>query len=273
LGWIHNDKEEVGYQDSLVKCLQPYLIDGKDERDILVFHDKARDFRYLSTDMLERVLQRHYIEARTWIIWAMDSPLTKDSPLPEKRNRLWQIIKEKTGWLERTIVIVKGECFRQAGANLPEAVSLEGESEKFIESMRNPPTGSALEDLARVGHLIVHFPRQGVLYAREKGRLETSCYYCPNIKDYPNSRELGTMLGFTSILVAAIVRGIAWSLIVERSELSKGIIDGIKQGVILDHLYYLHGYGEPRIIEKSSGQPEPYKQLFQEFTALAELKT
>jgi hypothetical protein len=261
LGWIHNDRVGGGYETALRRCLQECLPKGTDKSDILVLHDKAREFRSLPLDVLQPVLDRYYIKGKTWIVWHIDSPLIK------KNNHFWQIIRSNEDWWHRTVVIVKAECLRQAGANLPEIVSLEGESEKFMDSMRNPPENSALKDLAEVNHLIVHTPRQGVLYAGKDGKLETSCYYCPNLNIQPYPRKLGSMIGYTSILVASIARGIAWSLICNSSKVPEGIIDAIKQGVILDHLYYRCGYGDP-----TEKELKPFARLFEGYKKLADDK-
>jgi len=280
LGWAHYEKEHPKkpferpletYKQSLRKCLErleqatQVAQEAKCSQDILVLHDAARDFRNLDPSLLRRGLEQQYKPDKTWIIWQMAAPLAT----PLANSELWQIIKNKETWLPRTILVVKVEYLRRVGLNMPDVISLEQECEIFDEFMQTSrdKSGSPLEMLTRLGHLVVHFRRQGVLYYNNGTRsLETSCYFCPDVTDDRGSRQLGTMLGFTSILVAAIVRGLTWELIHNR-DISKGIITGIKQGVILDHLYFLHGYGE-RALLSQPGDPLPYERLFDNFTAL-----
>ncbi len=234
--------------------------------DILVLHDKASDFRSFTADELKELIRLHYKPEKTWIIWQMYSPVAD--------GNLWQAIASEPDWLKRTVAVVKIDCLRQAGANIPDNISLEKECDMFEQSIRDTAgTSPRLVELASVGHLVVDFHRQGILhYASQKACLETSCYYCPHISDQPSSAELGTMVGYTSILVAAIARSIAWSMMRDQADVPKAIIDGIKQGVVLDHLHYLHGYadgdGEQDILKPGAPPPKPYVRLFAKLDAL-----
>jgi hypothetical protein len=291
LGWAHSDKDDpntpyqrplVTYKQSLNDCLKRHTettrkVQGaENQQDIIVLHDAARDFRDLDPDLLRSALELQYKKDATWILWQMSTPLLKDSAL-------WQTIRTRPDWLKRTILVVRVECLRRLGANMPDVISLEQESENFerlMEAAKRTKEDTPLKRLTEVGHIVVHFRRQGVLHyhnskdpgsGKSTSRLETSCYFCPEISDDPSSRKLGIMVGFNSILVAAIVRGITWELIHKREDMSKGIIAGIKQGVVLDHLHFLHGYGDgegEKAILTQPQDPTPYDRLFKNFTTL-----
>lgn len=271
LGWVHNhwgelDKKvkspyEESIEDCLEKCLKPYTRQ-EDRHTIIVLHDTNNHFRRTHPKKLETAIQKYFQPDKSWIVWHMYSPLAKGA--------LWELFATwHKDWLDRTIAVVKMECLRQSGVNFPENISLEQESYNFVDSIKKIPDlntlvgkGENIDHPRGVRHLVVHQAREGVLhYDREKGRLKTSCYYCPRITVNHASREFGTMVGFTSILVAAIVRGLTWSLLHGRKP-DLGLIDGIKLGAVLDHLHYLHGYGDEVMLENNK-RPEPYTRLFE----------
>lgn len=292
LGWMENAWRRnvtgpANHEEELRVCLKnlPQMAPH-----ILVLHDRNGHFRrfpeYGQADSFNELLGRH-LEGNKhflpragsadeqdkgpgWIVWQMFSPLAQGG--------LWDALSAREDWRNRTIAVVKVECLRQAGANIAEGISLEHESEKFLKSIEQI---ECLAKLATVRHLVVHFHRQGVLhYDRERG-LQTSCYFCPFVNDDPDQRKYGTMVGYTSILVAAIVRGIAWSLHNGRN-VSEGLIDGIKQGVVLDKRHYQNGYagmgfheqkastngtgGKPSALVSGgpASIPNPYQKLFKE---------
>ena len=129
----------------------------------------------------------------------------------------------------------------------------------------------SLKELARVRHIVVHQHREGVLHYDRDLHLQSSCYYCSYINDDPRSHDRGIMVGYTSILVAAIVRGMVWSLIHDRDHPLRGIIAGMKQGAVLDHLHYMNGFGKKEAFGKSQ-QPTPYDELFKTLTAVKSSK-
>ena len=106
--------------------------DGDSSRwDILVLHDMSGEFRKLPEETLKSTLKQQSKNDNMWIIWQMFSPRPKDDSWDI--SRLWSIIKEQ-GLLKRTILVLKAECMRRAGANLPENTSLEEESARFEEA-------------------------------------------------------------------------------------------------------------------------------------------
>lgn len=269
LGWVHNkmnpftDEAIKIYEETARTCLKTYQ--PKDDTcNLLVLHDTNGYFRALE-DALEEALGK-LISDKTWIVWQMYSPLA--------RGTLWEIFKKrKNKWLDRTVAVVKGEAVRHAGANLSPEISLEQESQNFVTSIKNV---KSLRDLAsNVRHLVVHLHHEGVMhYDRDKG-LRTSCYFCPNLWHETDLQKYGFMRGYTSIMVAAVARAIAWSMHHVRDPervdeaMAKGIIEGIQQGVVLDHLYFLDGYAnkddfipvdKPEALEASAteagGNPE-----------------
>lgn len=267
LGWVHNAKPEFSLQrknqqDALRGSLR--TIDREIRPRILVLHDRNGDFRRLEPGLIDESVLCHlkgnpHLEpdrprlnnqSPGWIVWQMYSPLAE--------GNLWKAISGQKDWLDRTVVVVKADCLRQAGVNLAEGLSLERESQNFLTSIEQV---DCLRELVRVRHLIVHFHRQGVLhYDREQG-LHNSCYFCPYISESGQASQ-GTMVGYTSILVAAVVRGLTWSL-AQKHAGPEGIMDGIKQGVILDHRHYLNGYAGAGFAETRM-DPKPYDALFQE---------
>jgi hypothetical protein len=270
LGWVHDnwcefaDNVESPYKASLKNCLNVCLDAyawADDRRTILVLHDTNSHFRRVDAKIIEAAIERYFQPNKSWIVWHMYSPLAK--------GNLWELFADgHKDWLDRTIAVVKMECLRQSGVNLPENISLEQESYNFVDSIEKTPDLNRLvskrkdSDGSRgVRHLVVHQAREGVLhYDRNKGRLRTSCFYCPKIIVDHASRELGTMVGFTSILVGAIIRGITWSLLQGRKT-AHGLVEGIKLGAVLDHLHYLHGYGDEKLLEDNK-PPDPYNRLF-----------
>ncbi len=268
LGWLHakpdGQSENDRYERQLQQCLKLPLGGGKGACNVLVLHDRAAHFRHLDRRSLEEAIERHFEKGRTWIVWHMYSPLSE--------GNLWEVINRNKVWRRSTIIVVKMECLRQAGMNLPQATSLEQESRLFVEGIRKGKRQvPCLAKLNRVGHIVAHQHREGVLhYDCIEERLETSCYYCPYITEDPGSQELGHMVGYTSNLIAALVRGMAWSLLNKHANYPKeGIIAGIKQGAVLDHLHYLNGYGDENIVAWPD-LSTPYEKLFATLTHAGE---
>ncbi|HZY58403.1 MAG TPA: hypothetical protein VFE56_01490, partial [Candidatus Binataceae bacterium] len=196
LGWLHAKPDAQSENDRYARRLQQCLTipppaGGEGPRDILVLHDRAGHFRHLDRQSLEAAIKRHFDNERTWIVWHMYSPLAE--------GNLWEVIQSNEAWRKRTIAVVKMECLRQAGMNLPQATSLEKESYLFVEGINEGKQQVArLAKLAQVGHIVAHQHREGVLhYDCNKKRLETSCYYCPYITENPASHKLGHMVGYT----------------------------------------------------------------------------
>ena len=260
------EKREEYLQKSLLECLHsvaPETMASK--QDIVVLHDRDGHFRRLDRKYIHKYILGHLgspgerDSKAPWVVWQMYSPLATGT--------LWETVSAERERLDRIIAVVKVECLRQAGMNLPEGISLEKESQNFLDSIKNVP---ALAELAKVRHMLVHFHRQGVLhYDREKG-LRNSCYFCPDIKEDPDQTAGGRMAGYTSILVAALVRGLAWRMAHQMQEtgishraIGDGILDGLKQGVVLNHRHHLNGYAR-QDFHKSKANPEPYDMLFDE---------
>jgi ATPase family associated with various cellular activities (AAA) len=263
--WMLKEKREEYLQESLLECLKsldPKKL--KSKPDIVVLHDRDGHFRRLRPDSIDKYVIGHFNERINmsskppWIVWQMYSPLAAGT--------LWEKIKEQPDLLNRTVAVVKVECLRQAGANLPDGISLEKESQNFLDSIKKV---HSLAELANVRHMLVHFHRQGVLHYDRDARLTNSCYFCPGVKVDTDQRKLGNMAGYTSILVAAIVRGLTWRIAKKRiqkrieddADVRSGIVDGLKQGVVLDHLHHSNGYAEPDFY-KHVASPEPYDKLF-----------
>src|SRR5262249_1887766 len=150
LGWFHPHKDFGGgsqkkYEDGLKKCMESL---SQASRNIVVLHDRNSYFRRLKEDQLQEVLKRQ-VSSNTGIVWRMDSPLAE--------GNLWKVFQNNNSWLDRTVAVVKAECLRMEGANLPEYISLERESQNLLKGLE---TVERLKALAEVRHLVVHFPRQ-----------------------------------------------------------------------------------------------------------------
>jgi hypothetical protein len=255
LGWTHSKPEIVGgkgeaYKKRLAECLEHHVAAPRADRDILVLHDRASYFRGLPPPLLKKAIGSHFNANKTWIVWNMSSPLAE--------GNLWSVFQQNKTWLNRTIAVVKMECLRQEGVNLPQMISLEQESHLFLQGIK---AVKSLERLAHVRHIVAHQHQEGVLhYDREIG-LQTSCYYCPNIRPTNDPSDRGIMVGYTAILIAAIVRGMAWSLLSTGKHPEEGIVAGMKQGAVLDHLHYHKGFGD-RSIAMNTAEPAPYNDLF-----------
>jgi hypothetical protein len=269
LGWIHTDRETIpipgkdkthDFQDRLIQNLELQLKTAKVEREILVLHDKASHFRWLPDEVLSRILEKEFTKDKTWIVWQMYGPVADGA--------LWRVISENPDWIARTIAVVKMESLREEGVNLPRTVSLEEESRLFAEAMNTVPS---MQRLKKVRHIVVHPNREGALHYDTVSHQQSACYYCSYINDDPRSRARGVMVGYTSILVAAIVRGMVWSLIEGRNHPEEGIIAGMKQGIVLDHLHYVKGFGEKSAFGGTE-TPAPYVELFKTLTAVKSQK-
>jgi len=270
LGWLHNEPrimQQKGdadpYETQLVNCLTRHLSHSRGKRDILVFHDTASHFRRVSAELLTDIIKHEFQDEKTWIVWHMYSPLAE--------GKLWDVLNGNQKWRERTIVVVNMECLRESGMNLPQRTSLEQESELFVDGMRRVERLG--KGLANVQKIVAHQHREGVLlYDRDAG-LRSTCYYCPLVHAESSSRDVGAMVGYTSILVAAIVRGLAWALLHSRNT-EAGLIGGCKQGAVLDHLHFLSGFGEKDDITAlaPADLQNPYRRLFAALSRLGEAK-
>jgi hypothetical protein len=257
LGWVHDSPNRVAdagskdaYATTLKELLTPHTRANQDGSDILVVHDNANYFRRLPPDLLEALLRQQFKAGKTWIVWHMYSPLAE--------GNLWNIISRNKRWMARTIAVVKMECLRQAGVHLPQATSLEQETRSFVDGLTRVPR---VKELAQVRHLIVHQHREGVLHYDSAEGMRTTCYYCPYAPANASTGESGIMVGYTSVLVAAIVRGLVWTLLC-RKDAHLGIIAAVKQGAVLDHLHYLKGFGDDALLSRPQ-LSAPYEDLFQ----------
>ena len=248
------------------------------EPDLLVIHDMGADFRALDwtseSNLLQPVADKH---KAPWLIWHMHHPLAQGTLWEALRKDKAEKEKDKKGKeaiLERTILVVKIECVRRLGVNIADNLSLEKEALDFFGSM---DANSDLRDLCAARHLVVHFHGEGVWhYDKKNERLIP--YYCPaaNAKTKLTDPALGMMVGYTTLLTAAIVRGLTWRLkelkdCKDDDKREKAILagrrDGIQQGVILDHLYFRKGYADYGFnnqdeYKKNRIIPRPFAKLF-----------
>ncbi len=270
LGWIHNEprimrgeRDTTAYDRRLTQCLKDFAEYNQVPRDILVLHDTASHFRSLGPEFITDIIGRQFDASTTWIVWHMYSPLAQ--------GNLWDAIAANKQWLDRTIAVVSMECLREQGMNLPQTTSLEQESYLFVEGMQ---TNQRLKKLAEVSKIVAHQHREGALLYDRALQLASSCYYCPNVSADRPSSTFGTMVGYTSILVAAIVRGMVWSRLAGSTDPTEGIIAGAKQSAVLDHLHFLHGFGDKEVLNSvTRGHlANPYQRMFATLSDLRNAK-
>jgi hypothetical protein len=225
--------------------------------DLLVLHDTAAAFR--EQEVLKAIIDLQLRPKQGWIIWHMYSPLAE--------GPLWDTFEDHPEWLDRTIIVINMECVRQAGMDLPQITSLEQESALFSEGMLEI---KSLTKLARARLLVAHQHREGILLYHRPGGLKSSCYYCPHLIGDALPNGGGVMVGYSSILVAAIVRGLAHYMRMGKRNLIGAVIPAVKQSVVLDHIHYLNGFGTDEHLRNTieSGVVDTYDNLFSELPRL-----
>lgn len=263
LGWISTAelfKDNRAYAARLRNAISPLTQPQEPKADILVFNDSAGHFRDLNPDLLKDLLKQQLAPGTGWIVWHMYSPLAE--------GHLWDVVsKTNPDWLSRTIVIVNMECLRQAGMDLPQITSLEKESELFRKGMTDV---KRLAELGEAHFLVAHQQREGVIL-HEKGRgLGSTCHYCPYLAGESLPNGGGTMIGYGSILTATIVRALAYAVRLGTITPLDAVTAAIKQGIVLDHLHYLDGFGTEDELHAfvSGALTNPYGKLFASLAGL-----
>lgn len=242
-GWVHDNYiRGDSLEDEVTKCY-PNLLDnisllGSGETsdkgssvdyNIVVIHERDLGFRCLDKEKLRKI-----ITDNVKIILSVEYPL--ETLLEEK---LWKLIEDN---YENTVILVDAVSLRQEGINIREAASIEQTIRNFFFHLEK---STLLKKLCRCRHLLVHFIDGGVLHYDRKG---ATFHFCPFFESDAESfpREFGSMIGFRTILTAAITKGIACAMYANKNyddkDIAKGIYHGTRLGVLLSKCHFRDGF-------------------------------
>jgi hypothetical protein len=193
-----------------------------------------------------------------YVVWQ------RSSPCHEGGDPLWQVMFDPANEniLKRTIAMIRSPCLRKSGMRVTQETSVEQVVEDFAAGLDSQP----LQSLAKCQHLVVWYQEGAILLSQDEP--QNICYfYCPNAADEITSTERGRMSGYTMILAAAIVNGLATKLPDDNKEpldLQK-LYWGVSLGVLLAALHCRRGYAtkEDHARISSDSLPQPYTRLFQ----------
>jgi hypothetical protein len=252
-----------------------------DRPRIIVINDRDHGYRDLDTEtslkpFIPKAAKKGDEEGARSSAYAIVLEMEKRSQLA--KNKLWDEIA--ANHKDRTVVVVSVESLREAGLNISDSASIEQLVEDFRDQLDRPD--SLLAELAKCRHLVVWF-RDGAIHHDNKRRGLITDYFCPYGADDPGSMNLGSMAGYTTILVASIVRGIACSMCggadfdkialdgepkVQTDDLA-GVKAGIGLGVVLCRQHFTTGISPIGFLTEVSPNfrpnPHPFQQLFVEY--------
>ncbi|AKL95900.1 ATpase PilT family [Clostridium aceticum] len=167
-------------------------------------------------------------------------------------SKLWRHLE--TNHIENTIVVINSDDLRSKGVNISKSLSWEKTAQNFLWQINNSPN---LAFLANCHHLIVPFGLEGAIYYRNDGVKESRLYFLPDEFEGGFVKEnQGKMYGLTSCFVAGLAQSIVADN-VNKASLSVSINDGIRQGIVAAHKYFIKGFGEN--LEES---PFPHASIF-----------
>jgi hypothetical protein len=196
------------------------------------------------------------------------------------KNKLWDEIRKHHK--DHTVVVVSVESLREAGISIRDDASIEQLAQEFLAHLVPPPPPnrpSLLAELAECRHLIVWF-RDGAIHHDNRRRGMVTDYFCPYGAGGPGSTRLGSMAGYTTILVASIVRGLACSMggglntVGVDRDLTEGAggddLDGVKAGiglgVVLCRQHFAKGMAPVGFLTEGHANfwpnPHPFEQIF-----------
>ncbi|AOY77663.1 RyR domain-containing protein [Clostridium formicaceticum] len=171
---------------------------------------------------------------------------------PNGSSKLWKHLE--MNHIENTIVVINSDDLRSKGVNISKSLSWEKTAQNFLWQINNSPN---LAFLANCHHLIVPFGLEGAIYYRNDGIAESRLYFLPDEVEGGFVKEnQGKMYGLTSCFVAGLAQSIA-SENADKASLSISINDGIRQGIVAAHKYFIEGFGEN--LEES---PFPHPSIF-----------
>lgn len=147
----------------------------------------------------------------------------------------WRRILDNDELCKRTVVVLDSDYLRRAGFDVSEALSWEQTAQDFIDELQK---NERLQDIRKIGHLIVRFGASGVLYVRrEQNDWLSRLFFFPDRDDRWHARtDDGVILGYGAILTAALVRSL-WRFCDEadgkppRERLPEAMEDGLMHGL------------------------------------------
>ena len=132
------------------------------------------------------------------ILWRMSSPLAQ--------GKTWShVFKTYVGQM---IVVTNADYLRSEGVEIRDDTSIEQKTDCLLDQFERHPS---IKKLADCSHLIVRFDT-GVFHYTNNPEV-ISLHFHPNPKYHrmTDSVHLGRMVGYMSVLVGALVKGLDWS--------------------------------------------------------------
>ena len=173
---------------------------------------------------------------------------------PNGSSILWNHLE--SNHLKNTIVIINSDDLRSKGVNISKSLSWEKTAQNFLWQINNNPN---LEFLANCYHLVVPFGLEGAIYYRNDKINESRLYFLPyEFEGGLIKEKQGKMYGLTSSFVAGLARSIVEDE-AKNELISYSINDGIRQGMVTAHKYFIEGFGKN--VEES---PFPNPSVFVE---------
>lgn len=158
--------------------------------------------------------------------------------------------------LENTIIVINADDLRSMGVNISKGISWERTALDFVWQIENNPN---IISLANCKHLIVLFGVEGAIHYKKGESSESKLYFLTYEFEGDFIREeYGKMYGLTSCFVAGLVQNIV-SGIQNEDILDHSISEGIREGIVAAHKYFLYGFGKS--VEDS---PYPNPNIFVE---------
>ena len=267
-------KDDDLLYDTLRKFSEPMMESPRDrslcekyDPSIVVIHDYHGGFRDLHSKTISQFLEKNknFEEGgKGIIVWKMSTPLAEGI-----EDGIWDFVWKN--YKKRTIVVTNAESLRTAKFDLRDTDSFEQMLCKFVTILNTaehpgPKTAGPIAHLAKLAacrHLIVGYGFGAFHYSNDgtKGKLEV--HFCPK----PINRfmaepiaDLGRMIGYASVLVGALVKGLVWSK--QCGDDEKGIKHGIGLGVVLAEKLFQNGYAEVNFRDK----PNPYESILKNYS-------
>ena len=244
------------YDESLHKKISS-LVEAKESwpclfnPSIVVIDDLNLGFRDYS-DKGEQILSfldenPHFSSNKRdgFIIWRMEYPLAKWP--------LWDAVING-GYADRIILIVSGENLREAGLDLRDEHPLEHKAHSLHHLVHH---SELAEKLSRCNRLVIRFNNGVLQYSKQtfttKEKIEAHYHPLVDGKTMDGSPDLGRMIGYTHILTAALVKGIACALMskakspgknLDEKRIESYISAGLRLGVVLGYRLFENGFAD-----------------------------
>ena len=171
---------------------------------------------------------------------------------------------------------MNGESLRNEGVDMRDEDPLEKKVNKFCHWL---PRSGPLSRLAQCRRLVIRF-NNGVVHYRKPNAI--SAHYHPIIDGrlMTGVPQEGSMMGYTSVLIGAMIKGIASAFLRPRRRAARGderanqgsknwestpcfercLAGGLRLGVALDYMLFDQGFSK-----KDLTQPRPHEELFEKW--------